>query len=224
MATRANGTDITGMTNRTVPVGLGELMIACDALTLLGSREALAGAAGKIRPMESPTEELKALMTVLLKDSRPQVLDGLEWASLASPPVGTKFELDKPAISLRRLADAAVPKATAEQAGTMLDKTTVTIRESNMKPSDAVRLYLDKSPTEVPSELELKRMRTALTATLERSTGADAHKALQVLSRWPGVQPGQGRKEVISFLPIFYSAYVAIREYVRENGDLMTMD
>merc|ERR1712176_212825 len=109
-------------------------------------------------------------------------------------------------------------------AGTMLDKTTVTIRESNMKPADAVRLYLDKSPTEVPSELELKRLRTALTETLERSTGADAHKALQVLTRWPGILPDGYQKEVLNILPIFFSAYVAIREYVRENGDLMTME
>jgi hypothetical protein len=227
MVTPSNDTSsnsITGMTNRTVPVGLGELIVACDALTLCGSRETLAGAAEKLRPKESPTDELKGLLTVLLKDSRPQILDGLEWASLASPPLGAKFELDKPEIALRRLADAAVPKRSAEQAVTMLDKTIVTIRESNMKPSDAVRLCLDKSPSEVPSELELKRLGTALTATLERSTGADAHKALLVLSGWPGIQPGQGGKEVLNLLPIFYSAYVAIREYVRENGDLMTMD
>jgi len=226
MATASGDTvsEIVGMTNRTVPDGLGELMVACDALTLCGSREALAGAAGKLRPKESPTEELKGLLTVLLKDSRPQVLDGLEWASLASPPAGAKFELDKPEIALRRLADAAVPRSAAEQAGTMLDKTIMSIRDSNMKPADAVRLCLDKRPEEVPSELELKRLRTAVTATLERSTGADAHKALLVLTEWPGILPNQGNNEVLNFVPIHFAAFVAIREYVRENGDLMTME
>ncbi|CAK0887181.1 unnamed protein product [Prorocentrum cordatum] len=113
---------------------------------------------------------------VLLKDAKPQIMDGLEWASLASPPEKAKFEIDKPSIALRRLADTAVPKGAGEKARTMLHNTIETSQDSSMKPADAVRLCLDKRPEEAPSELELKRLRKALMGTLERSTGADAHK------------------------------------------------
>jgi len=206
-----------------VSEGFAELMVSVDSLTLCGSRDALVEASKTVEPTSSSSEGLKELASNLQKSDITHVVKDFEWATVGSPPDQTVFQRGKPEGSLVKIAQTAWPKERATKSKFSYASLCQEIEETKMKPAQAIEKILAQDTGKQAKPFDCEKIRRVVIKSLMDSSPQQAAAALDLMTKWRGIQVGGGDAQAVRQFPAFFAVFQAMKHHINENADFFGM-